>query len=89
MQARHKLLALFNQSWQTGRFPKPVERGCGCAHANDRPIKKRREKANYRPTSLLSCLGKPMERPVRLLNYLESNQLISRTPNGLQEKPGT
>ena len=62
----------------------PVKRGCGCAH----PQEREREKANYRPISLLSCLGKLMAKLVnsRLLNYLESNQLISRIQTGYSER---
>ena len=61
-QAQQKLLALFNQSWQTGKFPNQW------TEAVVVPIlkkgKEKREKANYRPISLLSCLGKLMERLV-------------------------
>ena len=61
-QARQKLLALFNQSWKTGQFLSQWKEAVVV------PIlkkgKEKRGKANYRPISLLSCLGKLMERLV-------------------------
>ena len=81
-QARRKLLTLFNQSWQTGKFPNQWREAVVV------PIpkkgKEKKEKANYRPVSLLSCLGELMKRLVnsRLLNHLESKQLISNIQTG-------
>ena len=46
---------------------------------------------NYRPISLISCLGKLIERLVqtRLYNYLESNSLINFQQSGFRQKRRT
>ena len=77
--AKQKLLDIYNQSWNTGTFP------TNWKEAIIIPIHKkgkhRHSKTSYRPISLLSCLGKTMERMVnrRLQHHLEKNGLLSLT----------
>ena len=52
--------------------------------------KKGKDKKNtrsYRPISLLSCVGKLLERMVnqRLINHLESNNVLSPTQTGYRK----
>ena len=69
--ARQKLLDVFNQSWTTGNFPTTWKEAIMV------PVPKqgkdRNDKNSYRPISLLSCMGKTMERMVnkRLTHHLE------------------
>ena len=60
--AKQKLLMTYNQSWKTGEFPHTWK------EAIIIPIvkkgKNKQSKTSYRPISLLSCLGKTMERMV-------------------------
>ena len=87
--ARKKLTELLNQSWQSGKFPNQWK------EAIIIPIlkkgKPKKEKGSYRPISLLSCLGKLMERLVngRLLNYLEANQLLNNYQTGYRKNRST
>ena len=76
--ARQKLLELFNLSWKSGIFP------AAWKEAIIIPILKKEKdqmkKNSYRPISLLSCLGKTLERIInkRLMCHLENNNLITR-----------
>ena len=75
--ARQKLLELFNLSWKSGIFP------AAWKEAIIIPILKKgkdsMKKNSYRPISLLSCLGKTLERIInkRLMCHLENNNLIT------------
>ena len=87
--ARKKLLSLFNQSWRTGKLPNQWREAVVI------PIHKKgkdkRKKTNYRPISLISCLGKFMERMVnnRLLNYLETHSIINKEQTGYRKHRNT
>ena len=75
------LAILFNRSINEGKFPKIWK----TAHVA--PIHKKDEKHkvdNYRPISLLSCIGKVMETCVQkhILDYLLQNNLIASNQSG-------
>jgi hypothetical protein len=75
------LAKLFNLSIQTGTFPTMWKR------ANVTPIHKKdstSEVSNYRPISLISCLGKVMERCIfkHTYNYFNSNNLLTPLQSG-------
>ena len=75
------LCCLCNRSLQDGNFPKMWKTALVI------PLFKKGEKhspGNYRPISLLSCLGKLMERCVYkyLYNYLISNSLLYANQSG-------
>lgn len=76
-KAQKKLLQIFNDSWRSGLTPQTWK------VATMIPVyKKGKDKTkavSYRPISLLSCIGKLMERLVnnRLVWYLEEKKLIS------------
>ena len=86
--AKQKLLDIYNHSWNTGTFPTSWK------EAIIIPILKkgqgRHSKTSYRPISLLSCLGKTMERMVnrRLQHHLEKNGL-SPSQSGFRKNRGT
>ena len=82
------LAFLFNRSLDETVFPKEWKK----AHVT--PIYKKGEKylcTNYRPISLLSCLGKVMERCVQkhVFNYLKSNHLLTTSQSGFIPKDST
>lgn len=87
--ARQKLLLIINQSWNSSKFPDRWR------EAVIIPIrKKNKEKtktSSYRPISLLSCIGKVMERMVntRLLKHLEENHLLSNTQSAYRKNRST
>jgi hypothetical protein len=71
------LANLFNKSFEIGKVPKIWKQANLC------PIFKKEDKAmvsNYRPISLLSCLGKVQERVVytHIYKYLKTNNQIGR-----------
>jgi len=79
------LTRLFNLSIRLGRVPLLWKR------ANVIPIHKKNGRdsvGNYRPVSLLSCVGKLQEKVIfkHLYNYLHSNSLISPMQSGF--RPG-
>ena len=88
-QARGKLLLIFNQSWQSGKLPDSWR------EAVIVPVLKKQKdktkKTSYRPISLLSCLGKLMERMVnaRLLTHLEENNLLKNTQSAFRKNRST
>ena len=53
--------------------------------------KDRHNKTSYRPISLLSCVGKTMERTVnrRLQHHLEKNGLLSPSQSGFRKNRST
>ena len=73
---KRTLLKLFTESWKTGTVPAMWKK------ATIIPIhKKEKDKKNpnsYRPISLLSCLGKLLEKVInrRLLSFLEDNNVL-------------
>ena len=87
--AKQKLLELFNQSWTTGIFPTAWK------EATIIPILKKgkdpKQKTSYRPISLLSCLGKTLERMVnkRLMWHLETNNLITKEQTAFRKNRNT
>ncbi|BFY98463.1 hypothetical protein BsWGS_01503 [Bradybaena similaris] len=87
--AKEKLLLIYNQSWNSGKFPDKWR------EAVILPIKKNQkpksDKASYRPISLLSCLGKVMERMVntRLMKHLEEKHLIANPQTAYRKNHST
>jgi hypothetical protein len=88
-KAKRTLLMVFNLSWHSGKFPSRWK------EAHIRPIlKKGKDKGkpeSYRPVSLLSCIGKLLERIVnkRLLWHLESNSILADTQSGYRQHHST
>ena len=75
------LSLLFNRSLEEGIFPKVWKR------ANITPIYKKGNKelcSNYRPVSLLSCIGKVMERCIQchVFEYLKTNNILTISQSG-------
>lgn len=75
------LATLFNNSLNTSIFPSQWKQ------ANVTPVYKKEDPAspgNYRPISLLSCIGKVMERCVHkyIFNYITANKLLSPFQSG-------
>ena len=72
------LARIFNFCFQSGKFPKLWKL------ANVSPLYKNKGKKseikNYRPVSLLSCVGKVMERCIfdAMFKYLKENKLLSK-----------
>ena len=87
--AKQKLLDVFNQSWTSGVFPSAWKEAIMV------PIPKKgkdkTKKNSYRPISLLSCIGKTMERMVnkRLLHHLEKNNLITSAQSAFRKHRST
>ena len=83
--SRAVLLKIFNHSWMKGVVPAVWK------DAIVIPVtKKGKDKKNprsYRPISLLSCVGKLLERMVnrRLINHPESNNVLSPTQTGYRK----
>ena len=84
---KRTLLKLFNESWKTGTVP--------AKKATIIPIhKKGKDKKNpnsYQPISLVSCLGKLLEKVInrRLLSFLEDNNVLSQTQTGYRKHRST
>ena len=75
------LTLLFNRSLSEGRFPACWKK----AHVT--PIHKKESKSicgNYRPISLLSCVGKVLEKCIqkRVFTFLEDNHIINPCQSG-------
>jgi len=87
--AKRILLLVFNLSWHTGKFPSKWK------EAHIRPIlKKGKDKhhpESYRPISLLSCIGKLLERIInrRLIWHLESHSILTPTQTGYRQHHST
>ena len=83
--AKRTLLRIYNQSWSTGTVPTIWK------EAVIRPIPKKgkdkRDPSSYRPISLLSCVGKLLERIInkRLIWHLESNSVLASTQTGYRQ----
>ena len=88
VQLSEPLTYLFNQSLNEGIFPTVWK----TAHVT--PIHKKGDKeqcTNYRPISLLSCVGKTLEKCVHyhVSNYLNANQIITLSQSGFTPKDST
>ena len=84
----HPYSIIFNRSLEQGYFP------WSWKDANVAPIYKKEDKSlpsNYRPISLLSIVGKTMERCVhkRLYNYIVTNQLFTPLQSGDRDGDST
>jgi hypothetical protein len=82
------LSLLFNNSLTEGKFPTQWK------FANVTAIFKKSDSSdvrNYRPVSLLSCLGKVFERVVynKLYNYLDGHKLLTERNSGFKKSDGT
>ena len=85
----HALLDIFNDMWETGKFPESWE--LATIIPIPKPGKDHAEPNSYRPIALTSCLCKTLERMinVRLVWYLESNNLISPVQSGFRSERST
>jgi len=87
--AKKVLLKIYNQSWKYGIVPSKWK------EAIIVPIHKKgkdkRSPKSYRPISLLSCVGKLMERIInkRLVWHLESNSILNPTQTGYRQNRST
>ena len=83
------LLDIFNDIWETGKFPESWELSTVIPVSN--PGKDHTEQLNYRPITLTSCLYKTLERMIntRPVCYLESNNLISPVQTGFRSERST
>ena len=83
--AKRTLLRIYNQSWSTGTVPTIWK------EAVIRPIpnkgKEKRDPSSYHPISLLSCVGKLLERIInkRLIWHLESNSVLASIQTGYRQ----
>ena len=88
-KAKKTLLQLFNESWTSATVPAQWEKAFIC------PIhkkgKNKKDPKSYRPISLISCLGKLMERIInrRLVWHLEANNLLTPTQTGYRKHQNT
>ena len=85
----HALLDIFNDMWETGKFPESWE--LATIIPIPKPGKDHAEPNSHRPIALTSCLCKTLERMinVRLVWYLESNNLISPVQSGFRSERST
>jgi len=76
------ILALFNKPWKSGTFPALWEKSPIYKKGNDQ-----KHLSSYIPISLLSCLGKLLERIIntRLMAHLEANNILSPTHSGYRK----
>ena len=83
------LLDIFNDMWENGKFPESWE--LATIIPIPKPGKDHAEPNSYRPIALTSCLCKTLERMiiVRLVWYLESNNLISPVQSGFRSERST
>ena len=83
------LLDMFNDMWETGKFPESWE--LATIIPIPKPGKDHAEPTNYRPIALTSCLCKTLERMInkRLVWYLEFNNLISPVQSGFRSERST
>jgi hypothetical protein len=83
------ILTLFNQSFQLGILPTSWKEGIVLPIL--KPGKDPSLPSSYRPITLLSCLGKLLERLIaaRLENIVEHKKLLSTSQSGFQRQQGT
>ena len=83
------LLELFNELWKNGTVPVLWKK------ATIIPIHKKgkdkKDPNSYHPISLLSCLGKLLERVInrRLISFLEEQKILSPTQTGYRKHRST
>ena len=84
-----ELLALLNQSWQTGNIPKSWKTGTVIPIL--KPRKPKDQASSYRPITLLSCISKTLERIVknRLEHKVEMEKLLLDSQCGFRRGQGT
>lgn len=89
LQGKLVLLDNFNHIWGSGKFP--IEWKEGLVVPIPKPEKNPHQPENYRPITLLSCLGKCFERMVnrRLVEELETRGQISESQYGFRKGKGT
>ena len=87
--SRAVLLKIFNHSWIKGVVPAVWKEAIVIPVPNKGKDKK--NPRSYRPISLLSCIGKLLERMInrRLINHLESNSVLSPTQTGYRKHRST
>ena len=85
-KSHQALLDIFNDIWETGKFPESWE--LYTIIPVPKPRKDHTEPINYRPIALTTCLCKTLERMIntRLVWYLESNNLISPVQSGFRSE---
>ena len=83
------LLDIFNDIWETGKFPESWE--LATVITIPKPGKDHAEPTNYRPIALTSCICKTLERMIntRLVWYLEFNNLVSPFQSGFRSERST
>ena len=88
-KATASLLKLFNTSWKKGQVPQAWKDAI--LVPIHKPGKDRTDPASYRPISLLSCIGKLMEKLVntRLTWHFESKKLFSPEQCGFRRNLST
>ena len=74
---KDKLLYMYNTSWYSGHVPSDWKHGI--IIPIHKPNKLKTEASSYRPITLLSCIGKYMEKILcnRLIHWLERNKILS------------
>ena len=89
LKSLQTLLDIFNNMWETGKFPENWE--LATIIPIPKPGKDHTEPTNYRPIALTSCLCKTLERMInaRLVWYLEINNLISPVQSGFRSERST
>ena len=89
LKSLQTLLDIFNNMWETGKFPENWE--LATIIPIPKPGKDHTEPTNYRPIALTSCLCKTLERMInaRLVWYLEINNLISPAQSGFRSERST
>ena len=87
--SNEKLLDIYNHSWNTGTFPTSWKEVIIIPFL--KKGKDRQSKTSYCPISLLSCLGKTIERMVNrcLQHHLEKNGLLSLSQSGFRKNRST
>ena len=89
LKSLQTLLDIFNNMWETGKFPESWE--LATIIPIPKPGKDHTEPTNYRPIALTCCLCKTLERMInaRLVWYLEINNLISPVQSGFRSERST
>ena len=84
-----ELLAILNQCFNTGYFPKVWKKGLTLPIL--KPGKSENETASYRPITLLPCMGKLFERIIdrRLEYFLESGNKLNPAQCGFRKRLST
>ena len=86
---KHELLGIINRSWRNSEIPSSWTNSLIIPIG--KPGKDPTNPESYRPISLLSCLGKVMEKMInsRLSWLLEKNNTLSQTQCGFRKKRST